>query len=329
MSQGIDQLVKSETQVLVKDGGKQSIHMRSEYVKALEKARHTHGREGKKSLKKKEPGDEKERKKKVKEIEAEISEAEAMNICSLEPDRLAKELTATEIKIITDITPIEIIKFNCDSEESVCPTLVGYINFTKGLSFYVASSILESDKREQANTEKQRIKQQRFHGKGAKEVAQRYWVDVMKHLLQLNNRNSIDAIFKGLMKTSPPRIMQEEISDIFTEVSDRVSIETESALQASNKLYVRDVKSLEKHLIDASTNKTDRESPVKFKRIIEYLSYLRTHTEICPERAVNHALITTFRKERDTRPESTRNPEIFYKGCFLFLENSRFVPLEE
>lgn len=261
----------------------------------------------------------------LQETESKISEAEEMHICTLDPSTLAKELTATEVKSIGEITPIEIIRFKSDTEETVCPMLIGYIKFTESISYYVSASILEAGEKEDSTYWGGKKRSKAYHGASAKETAQKYWCDVMRHLFELNNRNSTDAVFRGIMKTSPPRIMREEITEMFTRISDRVCAETESVLQRANKVYVRDAKSLEKHLIDASTNKNHKESPLKFKRIIEYLSYIRTHENIQFSPEINHALIHTFRGAKDTRAESTRSSEVFYAGCFLFLDNSPFI----
>ncbi|KAI5188810.1 hypothetical protein NEMIN01_0178 [Nematocida minor] len=299
--------------------------MHSEYEKKIEKLKSEKKKaDTSKSSKDTDKKDAEKKEMDQKELESHISEAEAIDLCTLEAKKIAKELTATEVKILMDITPIEILKFSYDSEEEASPTLVGYIKFTKGLSSYVTTSVLDclEEKTEKVQAHRQ------FHAQSEKTAAQKHWVDVMKALVEQNNRNSADAVFKGLMKTDPPRILKEEISDLLKKSADAVSQETEKDMQTSNILYIRDVKSVEKHLIDASCNKNDRESPAKFRRIIEYLNYIRAHAEVEIDEKINHALVHTFRNAKDVRTGSAKESEVFYTGCFLFLENSSFISLE-
>ncbi|KAH9386370.1 uncharacterized protein NEMAJ01_1266 [Nematocida major] len=303
--------------------------MKSEYEKMkeqMEQDRKNPKGSSRRDRGKKKEGEEREKRADIdeKELEAKMSEAERLDLCMLDPEEFAQQLTYTEVKILMDITPVEILQFSYENEEAASPTIAGYLRFTNGLSSYVTASILECMEEAQDKVSAKK----KFHGQSEAAAAQTHWKDVMKRLLDKNNRNSIGAVFRGIMKTSPSRILKEEISDILREASDAVSHQTEKGMQATNLLYIRDVKTLEKHLIDASYNKGDKESPNKFKRIIEYLNYIRSHSQVEVDKKINHAIMHTLKNAKDVRISAAKDSSVFYTGCFLFLEHSSFIALE-
>lgn len=294
--------------------------MHSEYEKQKDSIK-AKKQKGQKSEKDKEAG--KQNEIDEKEFESKISEAESLEICTLDPEVLAEELTLTEVKIVMDITPVEVLKFSYENESEASPTLVAYIKFTDGLSSYVTSTILDC-----IEEPTQVAAKKKFHAQSEVITAQRHWIKVMERLLERNNKNSLTAIFKGILKTNPTRIMKEEILDLLKKASETICQETEKEMQSSNTLYIRDIRSLEKHLIDASYHKNDKESPNKFRRIIEYLNYIRAHAPAKIDEKINHALIHTFRNSKDIRVSVQKEGSVLYSGCFLFLEHSRFISSE-
>ncbi|KAI5131183.1 hypothetical protein NEPAR08_2367 [Nematocida parisii] len=292
--------------------------IRSEYEKKREKlkdTKKTHKSEGKKT---------KQKEIDEKEINSKISEAEALDLCTIDAESLAEQLTLTEIRILIDITPVEILKFNYENEEEVSPTLAGYIKFTNGLSSYVTSSIFECEEPQTKSSSEKR----QFHAQSEVEAAQNHWKSVMEKLLDKNNRNSLTSIYNGIMKTNPPRILKEQIFDLHTKATEEISQETEKELQSVNTQYIRDVKTIEKHLIDASYSKNDKDTPAKFRRIIEYLNYIRAQPPKDVDEKINHAIIHKFRNMKDIRMATGKDGSVLYSGCFLFLEHSHFISLE-
>ncbi|EHY65347.1 hypothetical protein NEAUS04_0852 [Nematocida ausubeli] len=296
--------------------------IRSEYEKKQEETKK--GKEKQKSSEKGKAPDQSEIDE--KELSSKISEAEALDLCMLDTEEFAQELTQTEVKILMDITPVEILKFSYDNEAEMSPTFVGYMKFTDALSAYVATSILDcQEAQSKASSGRER---RQFHAQSEMEAAQAHWKDVMEKLLDRNNLNSLNAIFRGLMKTSPARILKEQILDLYSKASENVSQSTEKDLQVQNMLYIRDVKTLEKHLIDASYNQNDKDTPAKFRRIIEYLNYVRAHSSAEIDEKINHAIISTLRNTKDIRISAGKTNSVFFSGCFLFLEHSSYISLE-
>ncbi|KAI5181012.1 hypothetical protein NEOKW01_1253 [Nematocida sp. AWRm80] len=259
-------------------------------------------------------------------IHASISEAESIDLYTLQPEVLAKELTATEVKILLDVSPVEILKFDPSKETNIsAPTLSGYIKFTKGLSLHVATVILESVSKKEPSeivAVKTNVSDSPYL------TYQKHWVDVLKHLSKLNNLNSVCAVAAGIQKTNPNRVLKEEILSIKTDLENKINSETEPTLQKNNVLYIRDIHSIEKHLIDASENKQDSSSSKKFKRIIEYLNHIRSHSKIEVDKRINHAIISSAMESKDTRMREIEENELGYEGCFLFMDHSNYVPPE-
>lgn len=288
-------------------------HMQSEYEKEVEQK------------KKRVEIPSKEKEVAVREIEAAMAAATAsIDLMELNPATLAREITSAEVKAILDITPVEILRFSSStSMKETAPTLYEYISFTGSLSSLVASSIIQS------------APEKRYASVSASKstlilaAPVSYWLSVMKELCNLHNANALFAIAQGIRRTRASRIDLEQVSLFQKEVSAYVSSENEERLQKEKIMYIRDAFAIEKHLIDASVNKKSKESSAKFHRIIQYLSHLRSYAEIEVNKDLNHALLLAIRKSREIRLDEEKCNTIMFKGCFLFMEHSSFISLNE
>ncbi|KAI5186331.1 hypothetical protein NEHOM01_1395 [Nematocida homosporus] len=262
-----------------------------------------------------------------REINAAISEAEAINLMEIDPVMLAREITATEVRTIIEISPVEILKFQpADDIKKQSPNLYGYLTFTESLSSFVASTIIQNSAApKQISAHRSPPTKTSSSPKYDAEASTNQWVEVARALKTLNNANALAAVVQGLKRTRIPRVLIEELTELQSQCDTLVSCEKEADLQDRGILYLRHIRSIEKHLIDASTNKQDKTAGKKFCRIIEYLNYIRSHSGISVDRMLNHAIIAAVRKTKDIRGGERKDSGIGFEGCFIFLKHSNYL----
>ncbi|KAI5189795.1 hypothetical protein NECID01_0701 [Nematocida sp. AWRm77] len=276
----------------------------------------------------------------IKNLSAAISEAESLDLSGIDPGAIAKELTAIEMKVLREISPVEILKFDPNTQISASsPMLSAYIDFTNSISVFVSSMILQVHKSTDTAPARSKdagkdSKQRKSKGQAQQEQTvskkyQQFWMDVVTHLQTLKNSNSISAIVRGIKKTPLSRVYKEEIEDLVAKTEGLFEHEAEEKYAKDKALYIRKVFSLEKHLIDACVNKKDPASAKKFRSIIEYISYIRDLPLLHTDKKINHALVSSIRTTEDVRIDPFEEEGVQYKGCFLFLERSNFIsPME-
>ncbi|OAG31608.1 hypothetical protein NEDG_00083 [Nematocida displodere] len=262
-----------------------------------------------------------------REISAKISEAEAMDLYQIDEGVLAREITTAEIKVLIEMPPTEILKFDPTKNfATTSPTFYGYIKYTEGLSSLVAATINSADVKHTGTTEKETVgeKGPRKASDTAQEY-QRFWLKVLKELKGLSNINASHAVIAGLKRTRLSKILLEELKDAKKAIDPLTTHQAQETLQKGSAVYVRDIAQVEKYLIDASVHKEDKEAAKKFCSIIEYLQFIRKHADLEVDKKVNHKIITSALESKDQRIIALNEPPLSFSGSFLFLGHSNFT----
>ncbi|KAI5171745.1 hypothetical protein NEFER03_1050 [Nematocida sp. LUAm3] len=261
------------------------------------------------------------------ELDVAMSEAEQTKILEMDPSDIARELTSLEIKTITEISPVEILKFQPDEKaEKTSPTLFAYLNYTESLSSYIANTIKNPQSKKKTNEEDEGEAKKGEKPTNTSNPSLSFWLNVARSLKDFNNANTLYAVIQGIKKTRAPKVLLEELVQIQQEIEALVSCEKEESLQRRKILYLRKIKSIEKHLIDASTNKHSKDAGKKFHRIIDYLNYIRGFSSSGINKDVNHAIIACIRQAQAERGDGEEKGPTQFEGCFMFLEHSNFLP---
>jgi len=259
---------------------------------------------------------------KMREASSLISEASSLDIHVLHPDVVATELTAIDIQAMAEITPVEILKFDPSLPVSVSsPALYAHLEYSRGLSLFVASDILQiaaSPKNQNTAAEASKVR-------APSKSAQKFWIRVINSLKCLNSFNALLSVASGVQKTPLTPILKEQLSVVLEEVGHLASPEAAASMKERNVLFIRDSRSLERHLIDASSNKADKTAAKKFRGVVEYLSYIRDHLMASTNKKLNHSLIVSARNSKDTRAIVQEDALFSYEGCFIFLDRSNYV----